>query len=83
MQSNTIMKTKQMPDKSLLSAILLMIVFGWIMSFSASLAYFESYSYFFKQTLFIFSAQKYKYIFFFAFNILFLFQKEFLFFDRP
>lgn len=54
MQSNPIMKTKQMPDKSLLSAILLMIVFGWIMSFSASLAYFESYSYFFKQTLFIF-----------------------------
>ena len=47
------MKTKQMPDKSLLSAILLLIVFGWIMSFSASLAYFESYSYFFKQTLFI------------------------------
>ena len=54
MQSNPIMKTKQMPDKSLLSAILRMIVFGWIMSFSASLAYFESYSYFFKQTLFIF-----------------------------
>ena len=53
MQSNPVMKTKQMPDKSLLSAILLLIVFGWIMSFSASLAYFESYSYFFKQTLFI------------------------------
>ena len=53
MQSSPVMKTKQMPDKSLLSAILLLIVFGWIMSFSASLAYFESYSYFFKQTLFI------------------------------
>jgi cell division protein FtsW len=53
MQPNSVMKTKQMPDKSLLSAILLLIVFGWIMSFSASLAYFESYSYFFKQTLFI------------------------------
>ena len=53
MQSNPVMKTKQMPDKSLLSVILLLIVFGWIMSFSASLAYFESYSYFFKQTLFI------------------------------
>ena len=43
-----------MPDKSLLSAIIALIIFGWIMSFSASLAYFESYSYFFKQTLFIF-----------------------------
>ena len=42
-----------MPDKSLLSAIIALIIFGWIMSFSASLAYFESYSYFFKQTLFI------------------------------
>ena len=47
------MRTKQMPDKSLLSAIIALIIFGWIMSFSASLAYFESYSYFFKQTLFI------------------------------
>ncbi len=43
-----------MPDKSLLSAIFALIIFGWIMSFSASLAYFESYSHFFKQTLFIF-----------------------------
>jgi len=42
-----------MPDKSLLSAIIALIIFGWIMSFSASLAYFESYSHFFKQTLFI------------------------------
>ena len=42
-----------MPDKSLLSAIIALIIFGWIMSFSASLAYFESYSYFFKQTFFI------------------------------
>ena len=47
------MRTKQMPDKSLLSAIIALIIFGWIMSFSASLGYFESYSYFFKQTLFI------------------------------
>jgi len=47
------MRTRQMPDKSLLSAIIALIIFGWIMSFSASLAYFESYSYFFKQTLFI------------------------------
>ena len=47
------MRTKQMPDKSLLSAIITLIIFGWIMSFSASLGYFESYSYFFKQTLFI------------------------------
>ena len=42
-----------MPDKSLLTAIIALIIFGWIMSFSASLAYFESYSYFFKQTFFI------------------------------
>ena len=47
------MKTQQTPDKSLLSVILVLIVFGWVMSFSASLAYFESYSYFIKQTLFI------------------------------
>ena len=53
MQSNSSLKTKQLPDKSLLSAILLLIAFGWILSFSASLAYFESYSYFIKQTLFI------------------------------
>jgi len=53
MKPSAIMRTKQMPDKSLLSAILLLIVLGWIVSFSASLAYFESYSYFFKQTFFI------------------------------
>jgi len=53
MQPNSPIKTKQMPDKSLLSAILLLIVFGWIMSFSASLSYFESYIFFYKQTLFI------------------------------
>ena len=53
MISDQTMRTRQMPDKSLLSAIFALIIFGWIMSFSASLAYFESYSYFFKQTLFI------------------------------
>jgi len=53
MLSDRTMRTRQMPDKSLLSAIIALIIFGWIMSFSASLAYFESYSYFFKQTLFI------------------------------
>ena len=53
MLSDRTMRTRQMPDKSLLSAIITLIIFGWIMSFSASLAYFESYSYFFKQTLFI------------------------------
>ncbi|MBT6771267.1 MAG: FtsW/RodA/SpoVE family cell cycle protein, partial [Thiotrichales bacterium] len=47
------MRTRQMPDKSLLFTILALLIFGWIMSFSASLAYFSSYSYFFKQTLFI------------------------------
>ena len=53
MLSDQTMRTRQMPDKSLLSAIIALIIFGWIMSFSASLAYFESYSYLFKQTLFI------------------------------
>ena len=53
MLSDQTLRTRQMPDKSLLSAIIALIIFGWIMSFSASLAYFESYSYFFKQTLFI------------------------------
>ena len=47
------MRTKQMPDKALLSSILALIIFGWLMSFSASLAYFSSYSFFFKQTIFI------------------------------
>ena len=53
MLSDKTMRTRQMPDKSLLSAIMSLIIFGWIMSFSASLAYFESYSYLFKQALFI------------------------------
>ena len=53
MLSDQTMRTRQMPDKSLLTAIIALIIFGWIMSFSASLAYFESYSYFFKQTFFI------------------------------
>jgi len=53
MRLNPNMRTKQMPDKALLSSILALLIFGWIMSFSASLAYFSSYSYFFKQTLFI------------------------------
>ena len=53
MLSDQTLRTRQMPDKSLLSAIIALIIFGWIMSFSASLAYFESYSYFFKQTFFI------------------------------
>ena len=47
-------KTRQMPDKSLLFVILTMIVFGWIMSFSASLANFNSYNWFIKHTIFVF-----------------------------
>ena len=43
-----------MPDKALLSAILMLIIFGWIMMLSASLAHFDSYTFFYKQTLFIF-----------------------------
>ena len=54
MKLNPSMRTKQMPDKALLSAILMLIIFGWIMMLSASLAYFDSYTYFYKQTLFIF-----------------------------
>jgi len=42
-----------MPDKSLLSAIIALIIFGWIMLFSASLAHFNSYNLFFKQAFFI------------------------------
>ena len=53
MRLNPKMRTRQMPDKSLLFTILALLIFGWIMSFSASLAYFSSYSYFFKQTFFI------------------------------
>jgi len=54
MKLNPSMRTKQMPDKALLSAILMLVIFGWIMMLSASLAYFDSYTYFYKQTLFIF-----------------------------
>ena len=54
MKLNPATRTRQMPDKLLLSAILALIIFGWIMMLSASLAYFSSYSFFIKQTLFIF-----------------------------
>jgi len=54
MKLNPSMRTKKMPDKALLSAILMLIIFGWIMMLSASLAYFDSYTFFYKQTLFIF-----------------------------
>ena len=54
MKLNPSMKTNQMPDKALLSAILMLVIFGWIMMLSASLAYFDSYTFFYKQTLFIF-----------------------------
>ena len=53
MRLNSTMRTQQRPDKSLLSVILALLIFGWIMSFSASLSYFSSYSFFAKQTLFI------------------------------
>ena len=54
MKLNPSMRTKQMPDKALLSAILMLVIFGWIMMLSASLAFSDSYTIFFKQTLFIF-----------------------------
>jgi len=53
MKLNPSMRTKQLPDKALLSAILMLIIFGWIMMLSASLAHFDSYTFFYKQTLFI------------------------------
>ena len=53
MRLNPNMRTRQIPDKALLSSILALLIFGWLMSFSASLAYFSSYSFFFKQTIFI------------------------------
>tara|TARA_B100000787_G_C16148227_1_gene275296 strand:- start:22 stop:1164 length:1143 start_codon:yes stop_codon:yes gene_type:complete len=54
MRLNPAIRTNQLPDKSLLSAILLLILFGWIMSFSASLAHTGSYLNLYKQTVFIF-----------------------------
>jgi len=53
MRLNPNMRTRQMPDKALVASILTLLIFGWLMSFSASLAYFSSYSFFFKQTVFI------------------------------
>jgi cell division protein FtsW len=46
-------KTGQLPDKNLTIAILILLIFGWIMSFSASLGHFDSYSFFAKQSIFI------------------------------
>ena len=54
MKLNASMRTNQMPDKALLSTILMLIIFGWVMMLSASLAHFDSYTFFLKQTLFIF-----------------------------
>ena len=53
MKLNPSMRTNQMPDKVLLSTILMLIIFGWVMMLSASLAHFDSYTFFYKQTLFI------------------------------
>jgi len=54
MKLNPATRTRQMPDKQLLSAILALIIFGWIMVYSASLSYHSSPLHFIKQTLFIF-----------------------------
>jgi len=54
MRLNPNMRTRQMPDKALISSILALLIFGWIMMLSASLAHFSSYTFFIKQTLFIF-----------------------------
>lgn len=45
--------TGQLPDKKLLIAILALTTFGWILSFSASVGHFNSYTYMIKQGLFI------------------------------
>jgi len=54
MKLNSSIRTNQMPDKVLLSTILMLIIFGWIMVFSASLSAHSSYIHFIKQTIFIF-----------------------------
>ena len=46
-------QTGKSPDKKLLTTILVLIAFGWILSFSASLGHFSSYTYMLKQGLFI------------------------------
>ena len=46
-------QTGKSPDKKLLTIILVLIAFGWILSFSASLGHFSSYTYMLKQGLFI------------------------------
>ncbi|WP_428087354.1 FtsW/RodA/SpoVE family cell cycle protein [Candidatus Thioglobus sp.] len=46
-------KTGQLPDKNLTIAILMLLIFGWILSFSASLGYSGSYGFFIKQSIFI------------------------------
>ena len=48
MRLNPNMRTRQMPDKALISSILALLIFGWIMMLSASLAHFSSYSFFIK-----------------------------------
>ena len=53
MQLNKTMRTKQMPDKSLLSVILALLIFGLIMSSSASLAHTGSYLNIYKSIFFI------------------------------
>jgi cell division protein FtsW len=53
MKFNPNMRTRQMPDKTLLLTIMSLLVFGWIMVFSASLSAHSSYLYFIKQTIFI------------------------------
>ena len=46
-------QTGQSPDKNLLLAILALIAFGWVMSFSASLGHFNGYSFAIKQAFYI------------------------------
>ena len=46
-------QTGKSPDKKLLTIILVLIAFGWVLSFSASLGHFSSYTYMLKQGLFI------------------------------
>ena len=46
-------QTGKSPDKKLLTTILVLIAFGWVLSFSASLGHFSSYTYMLKQGLFI------------------------------
>lgn len=46
------MQAKQLPDKNLVLAIFILLLFGWIMSFSSTVFFLDSYAYFIRHTVF-------------------------------